>query len=378
MKTIKNTILFFTFLLIFCVVGIFAHPAWGIVVDHQKQVFFSDLENVWKIDKQGKFSIFREGESGRHVHDLAIDSSDNIYGMDESFNPQTQKYSRALWKMTPSGEFSYIISPTENVSLQMSIWKDSAGNTYTVEPYNNDKKEAKIIKYAPDGTSSLLAGGKYGYQDGQKENAEFSVITDMAFGPDNTVYVTNDDKVRKIDKAGNVTTIYRETENPNKNPNNLEPFSRLFGLAVDKQNNVFVADFYNNHLLKISPDGKVAPVFNSENDWSPIGVTATDDGLYVLEARPYSSAVHTGNRVLKIASNGNSELVGNLDDAIKTKDASDKNEIASGKTNDTTATTDNKDSTDKSLYNSNALLILGIIGAVGVALVAFIMLVRKK
>ena len=371
MKMIKNIILSFTLLLIFCVCNVFAHPAWGIVVDRQKQVFFSDLENVWKIDRQGKFSIFREGESGRHVHDLAIDSSDNIYGMDESFNPQTQKYSRALWKMTPNSEFTYLDSPTENVSLHMSVWKDSAGNTYSVEPYNNDKKETKIIKYAPDGTSNLLAGGKYGYQDGQKDQAEFTVITDMAFGPDNAVYVTNDDKVRKIDKSGTVTTIYRETETPKKNPNNLEPFSRLFGLTVDKQNNVFAADFYNNRLLKISSDGKVTPVFNSENDWSPIGVTSTQDEIYVLEARPYSSAVHTGNRVLKIASDGNSALIGNLDDAIKTKDSSTNN-------NNLSLETDNTPLAAEPDSSKSWLVLLGIIGAVGAALAAFAMLVRKK
>jgi hypothetical protein len=183
--------------------------------------------------------------------------------------------------------------------------------------------------------------------------------------------VTNDDKVRKIDKSGNVTTIYRETETPNKNPNNLEPFSRLFGLTVDAQNNVFVADFYNNRLLKISPDGKVAPIFNSENDWSPIGVRAIDDGVYVLESRPYSSAVHTGNRVLKIASDGNSTLIGNLEDAVKLKDASDKK-------NDSLLETGNKDLTGDSASSKNWLILLGIIAAIGAALIAFIMLARKK
>ncbi len=29
-----------------------AHPAWGIAVDHQGQVYFSDLKTIWKIDVQ--------------------------------------------------------------------------------------------------------------------------------------------------------------------------------------------------------------------------------------------------------------------------------------------------------------------------------------
>ena len=91
-KPIKYTFFLFTLLFVFSVGGIFAHPAWGIVVDHQKQVFFSDLESVWKIDRQGKFSVFRQGESGRHVHDLSIDQADNIYGLDESYNPETKSF----------------------------------------------------------------------------------------------------------------------------------------------------------------------------------------------------------------------------------------------------------------------------------------------
>jgi hypothetical protein len=370
-KTIKNIGLFFVLLFVFCVNSIYPHPAWGIVVDQQKQVFFSDLETVWKIDRQGNLSIFREGESDRHVHDLAVDAEGNIYGLDNSFNPQTQKFPRSIWKMTPSGEFTYLISPTDDLPPGESIWRDSGGNTYSVEPYNNEKKETKIIKKSPDGKATLLAGGKYGYLDGQKDNAEFTVITDMAFGKDNTIYVTNDDKVRKIDKSGTVTTIYRE-ESPNKNQESLEPFSRLFGLTVDEQNNVFVADFYNNRLLKISSDGKVSPILNSEKDWSPIGVTANNDEIYVLEARPYSSEVHTGNRVVKIASDGKPTVIASMEEAVKPKDSSNKNDDSSS------LETGNTSSSSEPSSQNNWLILLGVIGAGGAAFAAFIILVKRK
>ncbi|MBA2494704.1 MAG: hypothetical protein H0V31_08420 [Acidobacteria bacterium] len=194
-------------------------------------------------------TIFRAGVSGRHVHDLSIDADGNIYGLDNTYNPQTQTYPRSIWKMSPAGEFTYIVRLTDNLPLGMSIWRDFDGNTYLVEPYNNERRETKIIKRTPDGKTSLFAGGKYGYLDGQKDKAEFSVITDMAFGRDNAIYLTNDDKVRKIDKFGMVSTIYR-ADVPTKNKQNPEPFARLFGLTVDEQNNVLAADFYNRRLLK--------------------------------------------------------------------------------------------------------------------------------
>lgn len=368
-KIIKLTGFSFLLLLAFALSNIFAHPAWGIVVDNKKQVYFSDLETIWKIDEQGKLSIFREGESGRHVHDLTIDAEGNLYGSDLNYNQLNQKFPRSIWKMTSSGEFSYIISPTEDLPSGASIWRDSAGNTYSVEPFNNEKKETKIIKRSPDGQTTLVAGGKYGYLDGQGENAQFTVITDLAFGRDNSIFLTNDDKIRKIDQTGKVTTLYHE-ENPKSNPNNLEPFSRLFGLTVDEQNNVLAADFYNNRLIKISPNGKVSTVVNSDKDWSPIGVTTNNNEIYVLEARPYSAATHSGNRVVKIATDGKPTTIATMEEAVKPKEP--QNSAAN------LAQTGNINSTSDSAPPNNWLVILGIIGAVGVAFAAFIILVKRK
>jgi hypothetical protein len=73
-KIIKNSIFLFLTIFTVSVSDIYAHPAWGIVVDSRKQVFFTDLEAVWKIDSQEKLSIFKAGVSGTHVHDLSIDS----------------------------------------------------------------------------------------------------------------------------------------------------------------------------------------------------------------------------------------------------------------------------------------------------------------
>ncbi|HEY7784981.1 MAG TPA: hypothetical protein VIB00_09655, partial [Pyrinomonadaceae bacterium] len=52
-----------------------AHPATGIVVDRSGNVYFSDLETIWKIELKGQRSVFREGVSGRHIHELSIDAN---------------------------------------------------------------------------------------------------------------------------------------------------------------------------------------------------------------------------------------------------------------------------------------------------------------
>src|SRR5215216_658378 len=105
-----------------------AHPAWGIVVDSQGQVYFSDLRNVWKIDAQGKLSLVRAGQD--HTHDINLGEAGNLYGAENSYDPATQRFFSAIWKLTPTGTFSYLLTPTENPPIGTSIWKDRDGNMY--------------------------------------------------------------------------------------------------------------------------------------------------------------------------------------------------------------------------------------------------------
>lgn len=367
-RIIEFTILFVSVFFIALAANVFSHPAWGIVVDRNKQVYFSDLVTIYKIDAQGKLSIFRAGKEGWHVHDLSIDGQDNIYGIENTYNPQTETYPRGIWKMTPSGEFSFLVPMTVNFPLGMSIWRDSGGNTYSVEPYNNEKKESKIIKRAPDGKTSLFAGGKYGYLDGQKDKARFAVITDMAFGTDGAIYLTGDDKVRKIDKSNNVTTIYNG-QNADEKQKTSENSSTLFGLDVDAKNNVFVADFGKSRVLKISFDGKISTVLNSEKDWSPIGVAASDDAIYVLEGRPYSAAIHTGNRVLKMSADGKLTVLASLESVNKANDDSSLNNNLSRQTEAKSDFASNFDA-GKIDSTNDALKFYAIVGAAGIAFLA--------
>jgi len=105
------------------------HPATGIVVDRKGQVYFSDLETIWKLDPNRKLSVFRPGVSGRHVHELTIDDQDNIYGEDVSYEAATKKWISDVWKMTPEGALTYIVAPTTDPPRALTMWCDLDGNT---------------------------------------------------------------------------------------------------------------------------------------------------------------------------------------------------------------------------------------------------------
>jgi hypothetical protein len=371
----RTAILFCSLFYIALTSDILAHPAWGIVVDRSRQIYFSDLETVYKIDSQGKLSIFRAGISGRHVHDLSIDADGNLYGWENVYEPQGEKFLRAFWKMSPAGEFTEIVPLTENPPSGISIWRDAGGNTYSVEPWSNEKKIAKIIKRAADGVTGVFAGGKYGYLDGQKKQAEFGAIVDMAFGIDDAIYLTDSNRVRKIDKTGVVKTIYSD-ELTAKNQKTPQAPSQLFGLDIDKEHNVFAADFANSRLLKINSGGAVSTFLTSEKDWSPLGVATFGDEVYVLEGRPLSASTHAGNRVLKISANGNSTVVANLEDRnIRADNTNSINDNLFSQNQDNAASSVNPTSLKTTAV---PLGFYGVVGALSIAFFALIIFGRKK
>src|SRR5215813_2788367 len=181
------------------------HPATGIVVDHKGNVYFSDLETIWRLDTQGQLNIFRPGVSGRHVHELSIDIDDNIYGADSSY--EAQKWITAIWKMTPGGKFNYLLEPTSNPPRGMSIWRDQAGNMYLVEQDNRKKTETLLLRRTPDNIVTTLAGSAYGHVDGKGAAARFGSVGGLAFGPKGELYLTDGASVRKVSLDGTVTTL---------------------------------------------------------------------------------------------------------------------------------------------------------------------------
>jgi sugar lactone lactonase YvrE len=291
-----------------------AHPATGIVVDHKGNVFFSDLETIWKLDPDGTLSVFRPGVSGRHVHELAIDEHDNIYGADVSY--ESQRFIEDVWKMTSEGKLTYLLEPTANPPRGMSIWRDHEGNMYCVDQNNHTKTQTLLLRRTPDGTVTTRAGSAYGHLDGKGAAAQFSSVGGMAFGPDGSLYLTEGDSVRKVAMDGTVTTLAsRLTVPTDKDKQTLfgGSYGTLAGLTVDSDGNVFLADAGNRRLLKVSGAGKVDVVLRSEPPYFPNGAVATPSGdVYVLEVGLTLPNISSGPRIRKLFRDGKIVTVATL------------------------------------------------------------------
>lgn len=277
-----------------------AHPAWGIAVDRQAQVYFSDIETIWKIDAQGRVSVLR-AKGDRHTHDLNIDEAGNLYGADNSYEPATKRFFSAVWKMTPAGNFSYLLSPTENPPKGTSIWRDRDGNTYHATNY--PERELLVLKRTPNSEVTVLVGNTNAARK-YRQGVPYS-LGGMAFGADGMLYFVHGANVSKVTMSGTLTALARNLvlEKTSGDSAAGSP-TQLFGIAVDAQGNAFVADHGNRRVLKIGPDGQSTTLIRAEESWFPTGVALRGSELYILEEAHTPAYKSIGTRVRKLAPDG--------------------------------------------------------------------------
>lgn len=301
MKNITLPVLLFIVSGFILVSAASAHPSWAIVVDSRNRIYVSDLEKIWKIDADGKISIFVE----RHTHEFTLDRDDNLIGEELHYEPSTQKYTAALWKITPGGEFSFVLAPTENPPKGISIWKNAAGATFFSGQTETEPTEFYLLKRNADGRVKVLFG------DERKVLAHRQILPyvygGIAFAADGAVYFKNREAIWKVAADDKISVVADKQNLASSAPNPM-----FFGLAVDGENNVFTADFNGKSVLKIAPDKKISVIYKSEQDWSPTGVYERNKNLYVLESKNMPPRSNPVTRVRKIAADGRVSTVATI------------------------------------------------------------------
>ena len=292
-----------------------AHPPWGIAADVRGRVYFSALETVWKIDEGGRLSVFRPGVSGRHTHELTLDDEGNLYGEDLTYEPAGERWITAAWKIEPSGEFSYLLAPTDSPPRGTSIWRDRDGNTYSVQS-EDPARDLSLLKRSPAGQVGVLLGSRAPVERG-KQTILYNV-GGTAFGPEGALYFTNRADIFKAARDGRVETLARGlagAASASRTKAVHDEHGGLLGIAVDERGFVYAADTGNRRVLKVSPEGAVSAVHTSEENWMPTGVACAGGSVYVLEFGTTPSGTNTPPRVLKLAHGARASVLASVADA---------------------------------------------------------------
>ncbi len=138
---------------------------------------------------------------------------------------------------------------------------DTLGNLYVADQFSHT-----IRKIAPGGVVTTLAGsgGSAGYVDGNGPMARFSQPTGVATDAAGNVYVVDyaNHVIRKITPMGDVSTLAGTAGQPGSadGAGAAARFLHPQGMAADSSGNLYVTDTGNSTVRKITPAGVVTTV----------------------------------------------------------------------------------------------------------------------
>ncbi len=271
----------------------------GLATDSTGNVYVANSHNtILKITPAGVVMTFAGKPDERGTADgvssgarfvypigIATDAADNVYVAD--------KVSNTIRKITPIGEVTTFVGSAgtsghadgvggnASFSGPVAVASDSSGNIYVADYGNNI-----IRKVTPSGEVTTIAGqaGESGDADGTGAAARFNTPYSIATDSGGNIFVAeiSSDVIRKITPAGVVTTLAGKAgeEGHADGIGANATFSSPHGIATDSEGNVYVADYGNNTIRKITPAGVVTTlagqVGQGENgEFDGIGSAAT-------------------------------------------------------------------------------------------------------
>jgi sugar lactone lactonase YvrE len=209
---------------------------------------------------------------------LAVDASGNIYVAD-SANGTIREVSPvgavSTFAGSPSAGSADGSLVAARFNLPMGSVLDTAGNVYVADSVNST-----IRKITTGGVVSTLAGsaGKFGAKDASGTNATFNGPRGLAIDGYGSFYVadTLNDTIRKISTFGDVSIFTGYTGGPGS-ADGMETnalFNQPQGVAVDQANNlIYVADSGNNTIRRITSDGQVTTLAGLANTFGSVDGT---------------------------------------------------------------------------------------------------------
>lgn len=249
----------------------------------------------------------------RYPENLAVDAGGNLY--------VTDSVNATIRKITPSGivgTLAGLARTTGNAdgngasarfNAPWGIVLDASGNLIVADELNHT-----LRKITPAGDVTTIAGsaGISGNADGPATLARFNRPRGLAFDSRGNLYIADygNDTIRRMTPAGLISTIagVSGTSGFADGTGGNAKFDSPTSVAVDPDDNIFVADSENNSIRKITSTGVVSTIggylLDAADDgysysagfWSPSGIASDSSGnLYIADT--YNGTIRKAGRV---------------------------------------------------------------------------------
>jgi uncharacterized protein (TIGR03437 family) len=302
-----------------------ASPA-GVAVDGSGSLFIVDFQN-WRVRKvsangiittvAGNGTIGSSGDGGPATgaqlslpQGVAVDGSGNLFIADNG-NSRVRKVSTNGIITTVAGTgfqgFSgdggaatsaHLINPT-------GVAVDGSGNLFIADSYNN-----RIRKVSTNGIITTVAGnGTMGFSGdgGPATSASLASPNAVAVDGSGNLFIAdyNNNRVRKVSTTGIITTVAGNGTAGFSGDGGPATGAQIWGpdgVAVDASGNIFIADFNNKRIRKVAANGIITTVAGTGTPgFSGDGGPATSASM----AGPYGVAVDgQGNLFISDFANG--------------------------------------------------------------------------
>jgi uncharacterized protein (TIGR03437 family) len=298
----------------------------GVAADGAGNAYFSALNCVFKLDSNGvmtrvagnsRAGFSGEGGSATSAQlntpfGVAVDASGNIY-IAEASNNRIRKVSATGIITTVAGNgtqgYSGDGGPATNAQLYnpFGVAVDASGNIYIAEASNN-----RIRKVSAAEIITTVAGnGAQGYSGdgGLATSAQLATPTGVAVDASGNVYIADrgNNRIRKVSANGIITTVAGNGSSAYFGDGGSATSAELYnpsGVAVDASGNLYIADYGNQRIRKVSAAGIITTVAgNGSQGYPGDGGPATSAELY----NPSGVVVNTSGSVY-IADTSNSRI----------------------------------------------------------------------
>ena len=251
------------------------HWPRGVALDGAGNLYIADTDNhrIRKVDAAGVISTVAGdgtrgsgGDGGPAVaaqldwpHGVALDGLGNLYIADRD-NHRIRKVDAAGAISTVAGDgtpgFRGDGGPATAAQLAVptGVAPDGAGNLYIADWLNH-----RIRKVDAAGVISTVAGDGTlgpGGDGGPATAALLSCPYGVALDGDGNLYIAdrNNNRIRKVDAAGAISTVAGDGtlgSGGDGGPATAAQLSRPYGVALDGAGNLYIADTDNNRIRKV-------------------------------------------------------------------------------------------------------------------------------